>query len=1087
MSRRAFARSPRTRATLAAAAVALTGLALALAPPVSAAAQAPSTAELSGLRFRHIGPVGNRIEVVVGVPGNPRVYYAGAAAGGIWKSTDGGHRWRPVFDSTGVPSIGDIAVAPSSPDIVWAGTGEPFIRSNVSVGNGVFRSTDGGETWESKGLGATGRISRIVIDPRDPDRVFVAALGNTYVPQEERGIYRTTDGGRTWKRVLFVNDSTGASDLIMDPNHPDVLFAGMWHVLVHTWGRESGGSGSGIWMSRDGGDTWKHLEGHGLPDGPVGKVGLCNTPRDSERIYALIETSDGVPWRGETSSGELWRSDDGGESWKLVQHDQDLAGRQAYYTRCAVTTDDADEAYFISADWVRTRDGGEHVTTLHGDEVPVWDHHAMWIDPEDGDRMAVAGDGGVALSENRGKTWYRVQLPVAQRYHVTVDNRSPYWVYTNRQDGPSMMGPSNSRTGGGEEGGGGITRGMWHELGGGESGFATPDTMTPGIAWSSTSGYGPDDGIVVRYDESRRQFRNVEVWPMSIIGHPAKDAKYRWQWTFPLKISPWDHNTVYVGSQYVMRTTDGGQSWERISPDLTTADSSRMGISGGLTPDNIQVEYCCVVYAIDESPVQQGVIWAGTNDGLVQVTRDGGKTWTNVTRNLPGLPPLGIVRNIDASKYAAGKAYVTIDRHQMGDFRPYVYKTADFGAHWTRITGGIPESPLSFARNVLEDPVREGLLYLGTENRLYYSTDDGGSWHSLMTNLPPAPMYWLTVQGRFHDLVVGTYGRGIWILDDVTPLEQLTPKVAASDVHLFAPREAWRFRPITAPNAMFDDPSDGANPPYGASIGYWLKAAGDSVTLTISDSAGNVVRTMKGPAEAGVNRVWWDLESDSTTLIQRRVPPKNAPWMAEKMGEKGWFAMPWGRRFSILEPPGTYTVTLRARGKSLTQPLAVNKDPHSAGSLEDIAAQTATLRELYLDLNKAADMTNRIEWIRRQLRDLRPALEARGADDVMAASDSLEERLRDVEGELIQLRLTGTGQDDVRWPSRLAGRIAWLADAVASADFPPTDQAGEVQAILEERLQGLDQELRTALAQRLPAFNDELSRRGMSGIVGDLP
>ncbi|HKK07334.1 MAG TPA: sialidase [Gemmatimonadota bacterium] len=1066
----------------------LLGLLAAAALPAPAGAQAPGTDELSSLRFRHIGPVGNRIEVVVGVPGNPLVYYAGAAAGGIFKSTDGGEHWKAVFDSVGVPSIGDIAVAPSAPNVVWAGTGEAFIRSNISIGNGVYKSTDGGETWQDMGLHATGRVSRVVIDPQDPDVVYVAALGNTYVPQKERGIYRTTDGGRTWKQVLFVNDSVGASDLIMDPNNPDVLFAGMWHVMVHTWGRVSGGHGSGIYMSRDGGDSWKQLEGNGLPEGPVGKIGLCNTPRDSNRIYALIETSDGVPWRGETSSGELWRSDDGGGHWKLVNHDQNLAGRQAYYTRCAVTTDDPDEAYFISADWVRTRDGGEHVTTLHGQQVPIWDHHNMWIDPENGDRMAVAGDGGVSISRNRGKTWYRAQLPVAQLYHVTVDNQVPYWVYTNRQDGPSMMGPSNSRLGGGEEGGGGIPRGMWHSLGGGESGFATPDTMAPGIAWSSASGYGPDDGIVVRYDEKSRQFRNVEVWPMSIIGHPAEDARYRWQWTFPLKISPFDHNTVYVGSQYVMRTTNGGQSWERISPDLTTNDSSKMGISGGLTPDNIQVETCCVVYAIDESPVKQGVIWAGTNDGLVQVTRDGGKTWTNVTGNIPGLPPEGIVRNIDASKYDSAGAYVTIDRHQMGDFAPYVYKTGDFGRHWTKITDGVDRGPLSFARNILEDPVREGLLYLGTENKLYYSTDDGASWHSLMTDMPPAPMYWLTVQPHFHDLVVGTYGRGIWILDDVTPLEQLTPKVAASDVHLFTPREAWRFHSITAPNTMFDDPTAGDNPPYGASINYWLKSAlGDSVTLTIADADGNVVRTMKGPGQAGVNRVWWDLETDSTTLIKRRVPPRNAPWLSAHMGDRGWFAMPWGRQFTILSPPGDYTVTLHAAGQELKQPLTVNKDPHSDGSLEDIQAQTAMLRKLYDDMNRAAGMTNRIEWMRKQLSDLRPMFEARGADDLSAAADTLEERLRDVEGELIQLRLTGTGQDDVRWPSRLAGRIAWLADAVASNDFRPTDQAREVQKILEDRLQGVDQELRTTLAQRLAGFNQELERRGMSGVVGDLP
>jgi len=1059
-----------------------------LSRPLPAAAQELGREQLSGLRFRYIGVVGNRVDVAVGVPGQPLVYYAGAAAGGIWKTTDGGSNWLPVFDSAGVPSVGELAVAPSAPNVVWAGTGEPFIRSNISVGNGVWKSTDGGETWAHMGLEATGRISRIVIDPQDPDVVYAAALGNTYVPQKERGIYRTTDGGVTWQQVLFVNDSTGASDLIMDPHNPDVLFAGMWQIQVHTWGRISGGAGSGIWTTRDGGDHWTRLEGHGLPESPVGKIGLCNTPASSDRIYALVETSDGVPWRGKASEGELWRSDDGGQEWKLVNHDQSIGGRQAYYTRCAVTSDDPDEAYFISADWVQTLDGGEHVKTLTDQRVPNWDHHNMWVDPTDGDRMVAAGDGGVSISRDRGQTWFRVQLPVGQLYHVTVDNQVPYWVYTNRQDGPSMMGPSNSLLGKSyaAQGSGGIPRGMWHELGGGESGFATPDTMAPGVAWSTTSGYGPVDGIVVRYDDKARQFRNVEVWPLSIIGHPANDVRYRWQWTFPLKISPHDHNTIYVGSQYVMRTTNGGQSWEEISPDLTTNDSTKMGISGGLTPDNIQVETCCVVYAIDESPLTAGVIWAGTNDGLVQVTRDGGATWTNVTRNIPELPPLGVVRNVHASKYDAAKAYVTIDRHQMGDFAPYVYKTTDFGQHWTKIVQGVPESPLSFARNIIEDPVRQGLLYLGTENRLYFSTDDGERWQPLITNLPPAPMYWLTVQPHFRDLVVGTYGRGIWILDDVTPLEQLTPEVAAEPVHLFAPREAWRFHAITAPNAMFDDPSAGQNPPYGASVNYWLKSApagADSVHLVVTDASGDTVRTLSGPAKAGVNRVWWDLETDSTVLIKRRVPPENATWM--DLGKKGWFAMPWGRQFSILSPPGTYTVTLEVGGERFSQSLTVNKDPKSEGSLQDIADQVGMLRELYADMNRVATMANRIEWMRRQLADLRPVLESSHATDLIASSDSLETRLRDVEAKLIQLKLTGTGQDDVRWPVRLAGRVAYLAGEVASNDFRPTDQAREVQAILERRIEEVSQELETAVTQSLQPFNQELARRGLGGVVGE--
>jgi len=1037
------------------------------------------------LHYRHIGPLGNRAAAVVGVPGDPATYFAGAASGGIWKSVDGGLRWKPVSDSVPVPSIGALAVAPSDPSVVWAGTGEPFIRSNVSVGNGVWKSTDGGATWTHRGLAATGRIARIVIHPVNPDIVYVAAVGHGYAPQPERGIYRTTDGGATWKRVLFVDENTGASDLVMDPSNPRVLFAGMWQIEIHTWGRESGGPGSGLFVSRDGGDTWMRLEGHGLPDPPVGKIGLCMTPRDADRIYALIETGDGMPWRGaETGNGELWRSDDGGQNWQLVNYSHDMAARQAYYTRCAVSPDDADEAYFVSASYSRTLDGGRHVEVQHGDSVPGWDHHDMWIDPTNGDRMIVASDAGVAVSANRGKSWFRIQLPIAQLYHVSVDNQVPYYVYANRQDGPSTRGPSNSRLAAGE--GGGIPRGMWHSVGGGESGFATPDTLEPDLIWSSASGWGAGSGIVVRYNERTRQYRNVEVWPESSIGWPAGAIKYRFQWAFPLLISPHDHNTVYVTSQVVHRTSNGGQSWQVVSPDLTTHDTTKMGISGGLTPDNLGVEYCCVIYALDESPVQQGLLWAGSNDGLVHVSRDGGTTWTEVTKNIPGLPPLGVVRNIDASRWSAGKAYITVDRHQMGDFDPYVYRTENFGRSWTKITNGIPKSPVSFARNVREDPVRPGLLYLGTENALYVSFDDGGHWQPLQTNLPPAPMYWLVVQPHFNDLVVGTYGRGIWILDDVTPLQQLTPEVVGSAAYLFQPRQAYRFRPITEPFAMFDDQSAGRNPPYGASINYWLKSApsGD-VKIRIVDAAGDTIRTLDGKKEAGINRVWWNLETDSTTQMKLRTKPLYADWV--ELGDDGWRPAPEGR-WTLLAPPGTYTVVLQADEAAYSRELEVLKDPHSEGSEADIAAQMAVLSELRDDINAAANLVNRIEWVRRQLYDLKPLLKERGgADELIAAADSLDTKLIDLEGKLIQLKLSGTGQDDCRWPMMLVSRIAWLAGDVATADFPPTDQDLEVQKILDGRLQQYRARLDQLTSDELARFNQMLAQRNLGGIVAGAP
>ncbi|MFQ5689313.1 MAG: sialidase [Gemmatimonadota bacterium] len=1043
-----------------------------------------------GLEFRFIGPVGNRVASVAGVPGDRSTYYAGAATGGVWKTEDAGLHWRPVFDREAVHSIGALAVASSDPAIVWAGTGETSIRSNVSIGNGVWRSTDAGETWRHMGLEGTGRIGRILIDPRDPNTVYVAALGHGYAPQRERGVYRTTDGGETWTQVLFVDERTGAYEMAMDPHNPRKIFATTWQFDLKTWGRESGGPGSGIYVTRDGGDHWKRLEGHGLPEKPVGKIGVCTSPDDSHRVYALIETGDGVPIHGqETDTGELWRSDDGGEGWRLVSYSHDLAGRSAYYTRCGVSPEDRDEVYFLSSSFSWSLNGGEtHKTSNYlGDKSsPGWDLHDIWIDPTDGDRMIMAFDGGVTLTENRGKSWFRVQLPIAQMYHVTVDDAVPYHVLGNRQDGPSFRGPSNTRFGGlfarGE-----IPRGEWHAVGGGESGFATPDPGDPDIIWSSASGSGAGGGIVVRYDERARQFRQVEVWPLSTGGWPADSLRYRFQWTFPLLISPHDHNTVYVTSQVVHRTSNGGQSWEVISPDLTTNDKSRQGISGGLTPDNIGVEYCCVIYAFDESPVQAGVLWAGSNDGLVHVSRDGGKTWTDVTDHIPNLPPDGVVRSIDASKWNAGKAYLTIEHHQVGDFEPRAYKTEDYGEHWVRITDGVDDGPLSYTRYLLEDPVRPGLLYLGTEASLYVSFDDGGHWQRFMNNLPHTPYYGLVVQERFDDLVVGTYGRGFWILDDLSPLQQLTPDVVASAAHLFAPRQAYRFRPTTEPMTTFEDPTVGKNPASGATLNYWLgsEPAGE-VKVRIANESGETVRTLDGTKRVGINRLVWDLRGEPPTKIKLRTKPLYADWY--RMPDQGWRSG-GGRGFfggggGVLQPPGTYAVTLSVGGEDVgSRQLTVLKDPNSEGDLDGIRAQTALVEEIRTDQEAAAKAVNRIEWIRRQVYDLKAVLaEMEDQAEVISATDELDGKLTTVEESLIQLRNTG-GADGVRWPSRLVDRLAYLARAVGTADFPPTDQEREVRDLLHAQLSEARATLDALVESDVAALNAMLRERGIASIL----
>ncbi len=1061
----------------------LPGLVVLLTAPVLAQqAGAPTIdpARYAALSYRHLGPEGNRVSAVAGVAGDPMTYYAGAASGGLWKTTDGGITWVAVFDGQPVASIGALAVAPSDPNVVWAGTGEPFIRSHISIGWGMYRSTDAGTSWTRMGLDRTGRIARIVIHPTNPDIVLVAALGHGYGPQPERGVYRTTDGGQTWQRTLFVNDSTGAIDLVMDPSNPRILYAATWQIEIRTWGRTSGGAGSGIWKSTDGGITWTRLTGNGLPTKPFGKVGLGISPANPDRVYALIETSDGVPLPGfEAESGELWRSENGGKAWAVVSHDRELAGRTQYYTRMAVEPDDADEAWFLAGNATKTLDGGRTTVDLSFADSPGWDHHDMWIDPTNGNRMVVGSDCCVSVSSNRGRSWLKYSLPIAQMYHVTVDHQVPYWVYSNRQDGPSARGPSNSKIASFFTTGQ-IPRSAWTTVGGGESGWATPDPEDPNIVWSSASGYGAGGGIVVRYDVKAGVGRNVEVWPESPIGSPAEALKYRFVWNFPLMISPHDRNTIYVGSQHVHRTTNGGQSWDVVSPDLTLNDRSRQVISGGLTPDNIGVEYAGVVFSIAESPLERGLIWAGTNDGKVHVTRNGGANWTDLTGNLPGLIPWGTVSTIEASRYAAGTAYLTVDGHQANNRDPWVYRTADYGRSWTLIVNGLEKTPLSYAHVVREDPVRRGLLYLGTEGGLYVSFDNGSRWQPLQGNLPHAPVYDLVVQKEFNDLVVATYGRGIWVLDDLSPIQQLTAEVVARDAHLFTLRQAWRYKLNEGGWGLLPDPIAGTNPAYGAEINYWLgKEPPDSVEIAILDAAGMAVRTLKGGKTVGVNRVTWDLNRDQTTEVKLRTPPLHAPEI--QVGADGRNAPDFGRSAAQV-PPGRYTVRVKVGSVEQTTGLVVRKDPLSGGSEEGILAQTALVDEIMKDLNQAAGMVNRIERTRAQLVALRAALPGDAAD-LKAAADSVEQRFIAVEEELIQLRLTGRGQDGIRYPPKLAARFSYLAGGLTGSDEGPTDQQREVHALLRAQLTEVQGRFDALVRDGLAGFNARLQTRGLAGVV----
>ena len=1056
----------------------LSALALTISLLTSGAIYAQQTNKdvLGALRFRHIGPTGNRLTSVVGIPGQPNIYYVGAASGGIWKTTDGGIHWQPVFDDHPVSSIGALAIAPSDPNIVWAGTGEPWIRSHISVGEGIYKSTDAGKTWKLMGLEKTGRISRVVIDPKNPDIVLVGAVGHAYGPQQERGVFRTTDGGKTWQRTLFTDENSGCSHLEMDPNNPQILFAGMWPLVIRSWGRDSGGPGSGLFKSTDGGETWKRLSGNGLPTRTTGKVVPAIAPNNSKRIYALIETGDGVPLNGrETDRGKLWRSDDGGDTWRLVSYDRNLGGRTHYYFRMTVAPDNADETYYLTAGFARSTDGGQTARMLTGATSPGGDNHDIWIDPTRPDRIAVANDGGVSISTTRGATWHRIQLPIAQMYHVTVDNRIPYYVYGNEQDDPSYRGPSRVT------GSNSIPRSAWQAVGGGESGWATPDPGDPNIVWSSASGSGSVGGIVERFDLRNGQGRRVEVWPDQTNGSPAGELKYRFVWTFPLTISPHDPKKIYVGSQYIHQTTDEGQSWQVISTDLTTNDKSKQGFSGGLTGDNIGVEYFSTIFAIAESPKEKGLIWVGTNDGLVQLTRDGGKNWTNVTKNIPNLPPYGTVSNIEPSRYKAGAAYLTVDFHQMNNRDPFIYKTTDYGKTWQAITNGIPRSMLSYAHCIREDPVRQGLLYVGTENGLYVSFNDGANWQPMQSNLPRAPVYWLVVQEHFNDLVVGTYGRGFWILDDLTPIQQMDQRVRDSSVYLFPPHQTYRFRPGTVPVNMSDDPSAGQNPLYGAIINYYLKTVpSGEVRIQILDAKARPLRSFAGTKNVGLNRVTWNLEGEQTTAVQMRTSPPYAPEIT--VGPDGTRSAPGAGRMTILLPPGIYTVKLSADGREFQAPLVVKKDPNSGGTENDISSQASMLQDLWKDLDDASRMVNQIELIRSQLLKL-----ATAPAPVKSAAEDLDKKLIEIEDNLIQRKLTGQGQDTVRYPPKLLSKLNYLGSGLASSDYGPTSSQQEVHVLLKGQLAELRQRLDAVLNRDLTAFDKLLVDNNVGTVIKRTP
>ena len=1014
------------------------------------------------LKFRFIGPEGNRAIAIAGVPGDPMINYIGAASGGLWKTEDGGLSWKSIFDDQDVSSIGSIAIAPNNPEVVWVGTGETFvIRPAHAMGDGIYKTEDGGKTWKNMGLKKTGRIGQIVIHPYNPDIVYAAALGHTYGPQKERGVFRTKDGGDTWERVLFVDEGTGAADIAIDPENPNRLLAGMWSVHINTWGLNSGGPGGGVYRSLDGGDSWHPLNSNGLPGGvanPVGKTGVAIAPSEPDIAYALFEIE----------SPAFYRSEDFGESWTLMTRDHTINERAPYYTRMRVSSGDPNEIYFACVKFSISKDGGK---TIQSGYRAGGDNHDIWVDPTNPDRILVAHDGCASISLNHGKSFQRIVLPIAQMYHVSVDDQIPYNVYGNRQDGYSYKGPSNSLQGY-------IPVGLWHSVGGCESGFAQPDPRDNNIVWS-----GCYDGGLERYDARTGHARDVRVWPEAGYGWAPADMTYRWHWNFPLSFSPHVPHRVYVGSQYVHKSDDDGQSWQIISPDLTTNDKSHQQSSGGVAVDNLMTFDGATLFAIEESPLEEGMIWTGSNDGQVQITRDAGENWVNVTANIPDLPAWGTIANIEPSRYQRGTAYITVDLHQMGDFDPYVYKTEDYGVTWKKISESVPKSVHSFAHVIKEDPQMEGMLYLGVDNGIYISWDDGDHWMRLKNNLPPAPVYWLTIQERFDDLVVGTYGRGYYILDDLTALRNYASSVDGQTAeHLFPIKDSYRFQ--NREGIKTDGPSlnSGRNPSYGASINYFLQDSTDEdVEIQIVGNDGSLVRTINGQNAPGINRVMWDLRYEPTYKPRLRVAPPGRPWV--QLNGEGWRPLvTWDLdlmrgQFGPKVVPGTYTVKLKIGDKELIDSVTVLKDPSTEGSLEDIAQQVDFSLELRDAMNQAVDMINSVEEIRAALDSIIPDLN-READKMLAKD--LQKKAESVASSLYDIHLTGAREDAFRSPMKLYGRLSALASDITGngIDFRPTDQQAEVKQIFNERLDKVNTRFNDMINHDVEALNKKLKKSG---------
>ena len=976
-----------------------------------------------GMQWRQIGPFrGGRALAIEGVVGEPDTYYFGAVAGGVWKTTDGGANWKPLFDKADISSIGAIAVAQSDHNVVYTGTGESAIRGNTTYGTGIYKSIDAGNTWKNVGLKDTRQIGALIVDPRNADVVLVAALGHAFGPNQERGIFRTADGGKTWTKVLGKDENTGGIDIVFDPHNPNIVFAALWQARRQPWFFSSGGPGSGLYRSEDNGVTWKQLQGNGLPDGILGKIGIAVSGADPNRVYAIIEAKE----------GGLYRSDDAGQKWTRVNDDGRFRQRAWYFSKVYADPKSADTVYILNTGAFRSVDGGKTFNLLparHGD------HHGLWIDPTNGNRIGNANDGGASVSTDGGKTWTtQNNQPTAQFYHVATDNAFPYHIYGAQQDN-SNVGIA-SRTDSGV-----IGREDWFIAGDGECGFVVPDPRDWHIIYSNSEGYA------VRYEKGKEQVEDISPYPIDNSGHGAADLIHRFQWVSPLMLSPHNPDVLYTAAECVFKSTDHGQSWTQISGDLTRNDKSKQQPSGGpLTNDITSVEYYDTVFALAESPVKQGTLWAGADDGLVQVSTDDGQHWTNVTGKIPEWSTISI---IDPSPHDGNTAYVAVDRHRLDDFKPYIYKTADLGKTWSAIVTGIPDS--AYVHAVREDPKRKGMLYAGTELGVFVSFDDGAHWQPLQLNLPVSPIHDLVVKD--DDLVVATHGRSFWVLDDITPLRQTNMQSAQADTILYQPQTALRLHYPTE----FDKRQPvGDNPPPGTIIDYYFKSAPkDEVTLDIVDGQGKLVRHFSSkekketeqppewpdrqervktiPANEGMNRFAWDIRHDDPIQIPGAFYGGDGP--------KGPLAL-----------PGDYQVKLTVAGKTQTAPLHLAIDPRTKGQEGALQKQFTLSMQVNDRISQLHQAVNEIREIRAQIKTLHFRF---GQDEklkpALTAADDLDKKMTETERQLVQVDMKGS-EGNLAFPSMLNERFDSFSHFIDASDTEPTKPQLEVFQLLSTKL-----------------------------------